>query len=89
MKQKATNRRANPLLLCPTCGRRALRRVLGDHKMGDGFVAHAVDHLSCSSCGENLFSPAAMAEMRRQKDESRRKHEGADEHAGARNRMRE
>lgn len=59
---------SSELLLCPTCGRRTLRSVRADHRMGDGFVARDIERLACSSCGETLYSPAAMRKIELQRE---------------------
>ena len=54
-------------LVCPTCGRGKLAKIIGDHRMGDGFLVRNIERLNCTVCGENLFSPEAMKEMEKQR----------------------
>jgi len=52
---------------CPTCGKAGMILSESDYTSLDGFVFRHIKRLLCRSCGENLFSPADLAEMRRQR----------------------
>lgn len=60
-------------MVCPTCGRRTLKRVRGDHAMLGGFVVRDLERLHCSNCGENLYSPSAMRKIELQRSEAAKK----------------
>ncbi len=49
-----------PVLTCPECDEKALRRVSGVCKLLDGTFIPKLERFQCSSCKANFFDDAAM-----------------------------
>jgi YgiT-type zinc finger domain-containing protein len=61
---------------CPTCGRKAMRRVTRDITTRIGkreVIAEGISIDECGQCGERLFDLAALDQIRSARNASRKK----------------
>ena len=54
-------------LECPSCGKIAMTIKKGSSKMADGTQIKNITRWVCDNCGEELFDPKTMKEIRRQR----------------------
>ncbi len=48
------------VLHCPTCGKKAMRRVSGSCQLLDGTLIPDLERFQCSACKANFFDDVAM-----------------------------
>ncbi len=54
-------------LECPSCGKIAMTIRKGSSKMADGIQIKNITRWVCDNCGEELFDPKTMKEIRHQR----------------------
>lgn len=53
------------IYVCPDCEKKAMQRVSGYCRMGDGIIMDNLERFHCLNCGSDFFDLSAMKTIRK------------------------
>lgn len=61
------------IYICIECDKKAMRRVTGPCRLGDGTVVPNLERFHCMACGSDFFDDPAMKAIREFRESQKRK----------------